>query len=553
MTLQNALPPAGRPAEARVGWDRPIRAAEPDIAEPDRLRAGREWRRDGSEDFRTRLDRAERIRSDEARDEPRPVRERQEGPARRAEQGREGAADPAASRQTASETDSPASKAAVGGQADGSSDEGASAPAANPQQGETAPAGTQNDSAAHTVAVAGKAGAQASLAGLSLPAVAEAAGSAADSVDTAGGTAPAAPAAVAAPADAVAQVTAGTSGPAVPAWMLAAGARTAGQAGEAANGPAAEAPAESTGGKQTGPSAQGQGQVLPLFIYKQAADGGAADGEAGSAASQGGSANAGAGGGGSATAFRLPDGSAPESTPDAPSNGTPPTGDLQGQSPASAEPAAAARSDSVTKQVVSGAGDGAKAAAGTVAAEAAGGQAEAASASVRGAGAGRPPADLAGRPLGDAAEQVAESIRATGGRAGRQVTVHLNPPELGRVRIVLESEGDSVRGTVRVDVPETLSKLQQEAAPLMQRLQAEGIDLRRLDVALNQEQAGGQAGRDAAFGQGQNDPDAWTPGTAGQARVSADGDAVAAAAEAEGPDGAGVASGRSDGSINVQV
>ncbi|MEA3246909.1 MAG: hypothetical protein U9Q74_12205, partial [Gemmatimonadota bacterium] len=50
--------------------------------------------------------------------------------------------------------------------------------------------------------------------------------------------------------------------------------------------------------------------------------------------------------------------------------------------------------------------------------------------------------------------------------------------------------------------PETLSKLQQEAAPLMHRLQAEGIDLRRLDVMLNQDQAGGQAGGQGGRGQG---------------------------------------------------
>jgi len=205
------------------------------------------------------------------------------------------------------------------------------------------------------------------------------------------------------------------------------------------------------------------------------------------------------------------------------------------------------------KQVLSQAGDAAKAAAGAAPAEPAGGQAGSATAGLRSTAPGQE-ATRSGQGLGEAAEQVAESIRATGGRTGRQVTVRLHPPELGRVRIVLQSEGESVRGTVRVDVPETLSKLQQEAATLMQRLQAEGIDLRRLDVMLNQDQAGGQTGQDAAFRQGHSGPDGRFPGAEGGTPASADGEAGdAAAAEADARDAEVAAAGRDGVSINVQV
>ncbi|MFO8013001.1 MAG: flagellar hook-length control protein FliK, partial [Phycisphaerae bacterium] len=324
--------------------------------------------------------------------------------------------------------------------------------------------------------------------------------------------------------------------------VVAGGPRRGGLDGAEPRSPAAD-PAGAAA-KQT---ASGQGSVLPVHLYRQAGDGQAAGRDGNEGTPSGSAAKMVAGN------AMQEDGAAGESSSTGASTRSLPDAEPEGWNAAARPAAGPADGESAAKHLLSQAGDGARTAAATAPAEPSGGQTGPATAGVRGGAAGHEAA-AAGQRLGDAAQQVAESIRATGGRSGRQLTVHLNPPELGRVRIVLESEGDAVRGTVRVDVPETLAKLQQEAAPLMQRLQAEGIDLRRLDVMLNQDQGGGQAGQDAAFGQGQNDPDAWTPDASGQAFASAENEAaVAAGPESGSPDEAGVASGRTDGSINVQV
>jgi len=180
-----------------------------------------------------------------------------------------------------------------------------------------------------------------------------------------------------------------------------------------------------------------------------------------------------------------------------------------------------------------------------------------AAAVVRGAAARPAEAGQTGQGLGDAAGQVAESIRATGGQTDRQILVNLNPPELGQVRILLRNEADGIHGIIRAEAPETLTKLQQEAAPLVARLQADGIEIRRLDFGLTEQQNGHQADAGAAFRDGQAQADAWAgedgprPGGSGEASgVASDelDEAVEADAGASGEARAGTA-----GSVNVQV
>jgi len=154
----------------------------------------------------------------------------------------------------------------------------------------------------------------------------------------------------------------------------------------------------------------------------------------------------------------------------------------------------------------------------------------------------------AGSASADVADQLAEGIRASGGQTDREIVIRLYPPELGRVRITLRSDDGAIRGVVRVDTPETLGKLQHEAVPLLGRLQADGIDLRRLDVLLNEGETGGQAGHDAAFRHGQADPDTGWAGARGQGLSDTGVGASAAGGGDESPEAmAGV------GSVNVRV
>jgi len=161
------------------------------------------------------------------------------------------------------------------------------------------------------------------------------------------------------------------------------------------------------------------------------------------------------------------------------------------------------------------------------------------------------------RGLGDVAGQVAESIRASGGPTDRQILVNLNPPELGQVRIVLRSEADGIRGVIHAEEAETLSRLQQEAAPLLARLSGDGIEIRRLDFGLIQQQSGHQADAGAAFRDGQAQADAWAgehgphAGGAGDASGVASGGSEATAETDAGA--TGIVWNTVSGSVDVQV
>jgi len=155
-----------------------------------------------------------------------------------------------------------------------------------------------------------------------------------------------------------------------------------------------------------------------------------------------------------------------------------------------------------------------------------------------------------GTTTGDVADQVAESIRASGAPTGRQIVVQLQPPDLGRVRIVFRSEGDAVRGVVRVDNPETLSRLEREAAPLMQRLASSGIDVRRIDMMLSDSQ-GDDMTQNPAFREGQGRQNGWVaedPSGNASGEAFADAGQTTAGSETADP-GAGIGG----GAINVRI
>ncbi len=104
------------------------------------------------------------------------------------------------------------------------------------------------------------------------------------------------------------------------------------------------------------------------------------------------------------------------------------------------------------------------------------------------------------------ADQVADAVRVAAPRVGEQVTVRLDPPELGHVRMTLRADGQAVRGVVEVENARALEDLQREAATLIGRLADGGVDVRRLDFQLSD--PGGQnlnnntGGQGAADGQG---------------------------------------------------
>ena len=65
--------------------------------------------------------------------------------------------------------------------------------------------------------------------------------------------------------------------------------------------------------------------------------------------------------------------------------------------------------------------------------------------------------------------------------------IRLNPPELGKVSIILNANGNEIHGVLKVDNPETLSQLQREAPVLLGRLAEAGIHLKQMNFSLNEQ------------------------------------------------------------------
>jgi len=81
--------------------------------------------------------------------------------------------------------------------------------------------------------------------------------------------------------------------------------------------------------------------------------------------------------------------------------------------------------------------------------------------------------------------QIANYLQTGGLRAGQEIVIRLNPPDLGRVRLSLQVQGKDLCGLVEVDNRRALGELQREAPILVSRLADSGVNLRRMEIVLN--------------------------------------------------------------------
>jgi len=84
--------------------------------------------------------------------------------------------------------------------------------------------------------------------------------------------------------------------------------------------------------------------------------------------------------------------------------------------------------------------------------------------------------------------QIQESIHTSFHSGSRQIVVRLNPPELGKVAIKFVEQGDDITGLLQVDKPQTRDQLQQLLPEVIQNLQDSGIQIKRLEVVLTNQQ-----------------------------------------------------------------
>jgi flagellar hook-length control protein FliK len=101
--------------------------------------------------------------------------------------------------------------------------------------------------------------------------------------------------------------------------------------------------------------------------------------------------------------------------------------------------------------------------------------------------------------LTDVNKQIFESIQSSLSqqKQDQQITIHLNPPELGKVLIKFQEQDEQITGLLEVEKSQTRIEIQQSLPEIIRSLEDSGIQIKRLDVALSErEQLGQEALKD---------------------------------------------------------
>jgi flagellar hook-length control protein FliK len=85
----------------------------------------------------------------------------------------------------------------------------------------------------------------------------------------------------------------------------------------------------------------------------------------------------------------------------------------------------------------------------------------------------------------DLSGQVQESAKALLQSNKSEVTIRLNPPELGSVCLKVSDNGNQISGVLQVSRPETRHEIQQMLPDIIRNLEDAGISIKRFDVVLN--------------------------------------------------------------------
>jgi flagellar hook-length control protein FliK len=89
-------------------------------------------------------------------------------------------------------------------------------------------------------------------------------------------------------------------------------------------------------------------------------------------------------------------------------------------------------------------------------------------------------------------EQIASAAVTASHKVGQRIAVNLNPPELGRISIKFEKNGDEVIGRVEVEKSQTKNQIDLNLSQIVQNLQDSGVQLKRLEVVLQDQSLGNQ-------------------------------------------------------------
>ena len=131
--------------------------------------------------------------------------------------------------------------------------------------------------------------------------------------------------------------------------------------------------------------------------------------------------------------------------------------------------------------------------------------------------------NLSGRSLSDASadigKQILESVQKSISQQStdHQITVRLNPPELGKVLIRFQQQDAELTGLMEVNKTQTRLEIEQSLPQIIRNLADCGIHIKRLEVMLSNEQQQGQGtlGNHSLQSGGYQQQHSTNPGAAG--------------------------------------
>jgi flagellar hook-length control protein FliK len=91
---------------------------------------------------------------------------------------------------------------------------------------------------------------------------------------------------------------------------------------------------------------------------------------------------------------------------------------------------------------------------------------------------------LSGTAYSGLGEQIRESVQSLTSQGNQQITIRLNPPELGHVSIKLVQQADEITGLLEVSRAQTRYEIEQVLPEVLRNLADSGVQIKRLDVML---------------------------------------------------------------------
>ena len=94
--------------------------------------------------------------------------------------------------------------------------------------------------------------------------------------------------------------------------------------------------------------------------------------------------------------------------------------------------------------------------------------------------------------------QIQESVSSFYRPGTQQIVIRLDPPDLGRVTIKFIEQRDGITGILHVDRLDTKNEIQQALPGIIQNLQNSDIQIKKLEVVLNNQQQNNTPGENTS-------------------------------------------------------